>query len=59
MSVVRPLAALRTSARAVAAGDLETRTTMAGPEEVASLARDFNEMVAQRRRAEEALNESQ
>ncbi len=28
---------------------------MAGPEEVASLARDFNEMVAQRGRAEEAL----
>jgi diguanylate cyclase (GGDEF)-like protein/PAS domain S-box-containing protein len=55
MSVVRPLAALRTSARAVAAGDLEARARVAGPEEVASLARDFNEMVAQRGRAEEAL----
>jgi len=55
MSVVRPLAALRTSARAVAAGDLGTRARVAGPEEVASLARDFNEMVAQRGRAEEAL----
>ena len=59
MSVVRPLAALRTSARAVAAGDLEARATVAGPEEVASLARDFNEMVAQRGRAEEALRESE
>ncbi|MGD0116246.1 MAG: diguanylate cyclase [Dehalococcoidia bacterium] len=55
MSVVRPLAALRTSARAVAAGDLETRARVAGPEEIASLARDFNEMVAQRGRTEEAL----
>jgi len=55
MSVVRPLVALRTSARAFAAGDLATRARVAGPEEVASLARDFNEMVAQRGRAEEAL----
>jgi diguanylate cyclase (GGDEF)-like protein/PAS domain S-box-containing protein len=55
VSVVRPLASLQESARAVAAGDLETRARVAGPEEVASLARDFNEMVAQRGRAEEAL----
>jgi diguanylate cyclase (GGDEF)-like protein/PAS domain S-box-containing protein len=55
MSVARPLAALRTSAKAVAAGDLEARARVAGPEEVASLARDFNEMVAQRGRTEEAL----
>jgi diguanylate cyclase (GGDEF)-like protein/PAS domain S-box-containing protein len=55
MSVVRPLAALRTSARAVASGNLEARAKVAGPEEVASLARDFNEMVDQRRRVEEAL----
>ena len=59
MSVVRPLVALRTSARAVAAGDLETRASVAGPEEVASLARDFNEMVAKRGQAEEALRESE
>ena len=59
MSVVRPLVALRTSARAFAAGDLEARARVAGPEEVASLARDFNEMVAQRGRAEEALRESE
>jgi diguanylate cyclase (GGDEF)-like protein len=57
MSVVRPLAALQASARAVASGDLGTRVRVSGPEETASLARDFNEMVSQRRRAEEALRE--
>ncbi len=57
MSVVRPLAALQASARAVASGDLGTRVKVSGPEETASLARDFNEMVSERRRAEEALRE--
>jgi len=59
VSVVRPLASLQESARAVASGNLEARAKVAGPEEVASLARDFNEMVAQRGRAEEALRESE
>jgi len=44
VSVVRPLASLQESARAVASGNLEARAKVAGPEEVASLARDFNEM---------------
>jgi len=44
LSVARPLSALRASARAVASGNLETRANVSGPEEVASLARDFNEM---------------
>jgi len=44
VSVVRPLSALRASARAITGGDLEARARVAGPEEVASLARDFNEM---------------
>jgi len=44
LSVVRPLAALRASARAITAGDLEARARVCGPEEVASLARDFNAM---------------
>ena len=44
VSVVRPLAALRASARAIAAGDVEARAKVRGPEEVASLARDFNAM---------------
>jgi diguanylate cyclase (GGDEF)-like protein len=57
VSVVRPLAALQASARAVASGDLRTRVRVSGPEETASLARDFNEMVSERRRAEEALRE--
>ena len=44
VSVVRPLAALRASARAITAGDLEARAKVSGPEEVVSLARDFNAM---------------
>jgi diguanylate cyclase (GGDEF)-like protein/PAS domain S-box-containing protein/putative nucleotidyltransferase with HDIG domain len=44
VSVVRPLAALRASARAITAGDLKARPRVSGPEEIASLARDFNEM---------------
>ena len=59
MSVLRPLASLQASVRAIASGDLQTRAKVSGPEEVASLARDFNEMVSQRRRAEEALSEYQ
>jgi diguanylate cyclase (GGDEF)-like protein/PAS domain S-box-containing protein len=44
VSVVRPLAALRASARAITSGEPKARAKIAGPEEVASLARDFNEM---------------
>jgi len=44
VSVVRPLAALRASARAITSGDPEARAKVYGPEEVASLAHDFNEM---------------
>jgi len=43
-SVVRPLACLRARARAIRAGDLEVRADISGPEELASLAQDFNEM---------------
>jgi len=43
-SVVRPLVSLRASARAITSGDLAARAKVFGPEEVASLARDFNEM---------------
>ena len=59
VSIVRPLASLQESARAVASGDLDARAAVAGPEEVKSLARDFNEMIAERKRAEEALRESE
>jgi diguanylate cyclase (GGDEF)-like protein/PAS domain S-box-containing protein len=44
VSVVGPLAALRASARAITSGNLEARAKVFGPEEVASLAHDFNEM---------------
>ena len=44
LSVVWPLAALRASARAITSGDLKARAKVSGPEEVASLAHDFNEM---------------
>jgi diguanylate cyclase (GGDEF)-like protein/PAS domain S-box-containing protein len=57
LSVVRPLASLQRSVRAVASGDLAAKAKVSGPEEVASLARDFNEMVSERRRTEEALRQ--
>jgi HAMP domain-containing protein len=44
LSILRPLAALRLSARAIAAGNLNARARVYGPEEVASLAHDFNRM---------------
>jgi nitrogen fixation/metabolism regulation signal transduction histidine kinase len=44
LSVLRPLASLRLSTRAIAAGNLNARARVYGPEEVASLARDFNRM---------------
>jgi len=44
VSVIRPLASLRATARAITSGDLESRAEVCGPEEVASLARAFNEM---------------
>ena len=44
LSILRPLAVLRLSARAIAAGNLNARARVYGPEEVASLARDFNRM---------------
>ena len=57
MSVMRSLTSLKASARAVASGDMTARASVSGPEEVASLARDFNDMVEQRMRAEEALRD--
>jgi len=44
LSILRPLASLRLSARAIAAGNLQARAKVFGPEEVASLAHDFNQM---------------
>jgi methyl-accepting chemotaxis protein len=43
-SVTRPLAELRSRAREITSGNLEARVNVSGPEEVASLAQDFNEM---------------
>jgi diguanylate cyclase (GGDEF)-like protein/PAS domain S-box-containing protein len=57
LSVVRPLASLRKSVRAITSGDLQTRAKVSGPEEVASLAHDFNEMVSARGLVEYALRE--
>jgi diguanylate cyclase (GGDEF)-like protein/PAS domain S-box-containing protein len=44
LSILRPLASVRLSARAIASGNLNARAKVFGPEEVASLARDFNRM---------------
>jgi len=46
-SVVRPLASLQRSVRAVTSGDMESRAEVSGPQEIASLAADFNEMIGQ------------
>ena len=43
-SVVRPLASLRAKVRAITAGESHVRADVSGPEEIASLAHDFNEM---------------
>jgi diguanylate cyclase (GGDEF)-like protein len=43
-SLVRPLASLRAKARAITAGESQVRADVSGPEEIASLAHDFNEM---------------
>ena len=43
-SIVRPLASLRAKARAITAGDPHVRADVSGPEEITSLAQDFNEM---------------
>jgi len=43
-SVIRPLASLRAKARAIRGGELEVRADISGPEEITSLAEDFNEM---------------
>jgi PAS domain S-box-containing protein len=59
ISVVRPLAQLQTSARAVAAGNLEAMAKVSGPTEVSSLVREFNEMIDQRKRVEAALREGE
>jgi PAS domain S-box-containing protein len=44
LSILRPLESVRLSARAIAAGNLNARAKVFGPEEVASLALDFNRM---------------
>jgi diguanylate cyclase (GGDEF)-like protein len=54
-SVLGPLASLQASVRAIASGNLKARAELSGPLEVALLARDFNQMVDERVRAEEAL----
>ena len=58
LSVVRPLASLQTAVRAIASGHLEAKVVVSDPQEVASLARDFNDMVTARRQAEEALRKA-
>jgi PAS domain S-box-containing protein len=58
-SVVGPLIALRASARAITSGRPQARAKVSGPEEVASLARDFNEMTDALAAKTEAVRESE
>jgi diguanylate cyclase (GGDEF)-like protein/PAS domain S-box-containing protein len=57
--VVGPLASLRASVSAIASGDSEARARVFGPEEVASLARDFNDMTEALATKALALQESE
>lgn len=57
-SIVRPMQALKRDLQAIADGDSSRVVTVSGPEEVASLGRHINEMVERRKKAEEALRES-
>ena len=58
LSVLRPLASLQAAVRAVTSGHLAAKVAVSGPQEVASLAWDFNDMVTARSQAEEALREA-
>ena len=51
-TVERPMSALAETARAVALGDLDARARVDGPLEVVTVAREFNEMLDVRARAE-------
>ena len=53
--IVKPIAALVTGTRAVAEGDLDARIPAHGDDELATLARSFNEMTSQLRTRSEAL----
>ena len=54
-SVLRPLASLQRSVQAVMSGNPRSRASVSGPEEVASLARDFNRMISQQEHAAEEM----
>lgn len=56
-AVVRPVQALRSAARRVAAGDLETPHAASGPREIAELGDDFNAMTAALRAGREQTAE--
>ena len=51
-TVERPMSALAETARSVALGNLDARATVDGPLEVVTVAREFNEMLDVRARAE-------
>jgi signal transduction histidine kinase len=53
--IVRPLQMLSAATRQMAAGDLAVRTEASGPQELAELARDFNELAASLARERDAL----
>jgi signal transduction histidine kinase len=54
-AVERPILRLAETARAVAQGRLDARTVIEGPQEVATVAREFNSMLEARLRAEEEI----
>ncbi len=58
-SVVRPLTALQESAKAIAAGDWAAQAKVSGPQEVTSLADDFNVMTQALLNQTEQLQESE
>ena len=57
-SIAQPVRALARTVRGIAAGDQQQRAIVSGPQEIAAVAADFNVMIAQRRAAEQALQEA-
>lgn len=55
--IEKPIRSIAATANAVAGGQLQSRLTTTGPDEIAVVASEFNQMLDQRERAEQLLRE--
>lgn len=55
--IEKPIRSIAATANAVAGGELQSRLTTTGPDEIAVVAGEFNQMLDQRERAEQLLRE--